>query len=631
MEMSVDKENADIMYNDEYHKYWTKEDNLSCISVTTLIHKFENFDEEFWSCYKTMERLLGQDFSLIKNNLLATKKFDSKYISDFNITEEEFNSEKQAILAEWKEKRDASCIRGTAIHKQFELGHIAGDTKELSMLQLGGSFPSDRSNTIKAGSRGVYSELLLARVSDDKKLRVAGQADLVIIDGFDVYILDYKGLPLDTPILTTKGFKLLRDLTKEDIIFDKDGEQTRILNISEVHHNPCYTIEFDNNESITCDYEHRWLIAFRKGTGNYKEVVMTTLELKSAFEKYQRTKSSYDLPKILNAKPIKTEKTQLPIDPYVFGAWLGDGSSKDGSLTNVNENFWKEVERRGYDIGNNIASENRAEQRTIFNIRGALNKIGVLNNKHVPDQYILASYEQRLDLLRGFMDTDGYYNNKRKRFVMSTTRKWQVEAMVKILSSLGVKPTVVYAKKYCNGKIFDGWDITFTMTENPFLIRNQENIEHPKTDKHSFRVIKNIYSVNMVPTKCLEVESINHTFLVGHSLLPTHNTGKKMDTKAYFDTRTKKKVMMKYPLNNVEDSNFWHYSLQLSTYAWMIQKIDPRFNIKLLMLIHIDHDNNVTNYECNYLKEEVERMLKFYKRQVMHEEFNNSMKKVSWE
>ena len=44
MEMNVDKENDDIMYNDEYHKYWTKEDNLSCISVTTLIHKFENFD-----------------------------------------------------------------------------------------------------------------------------------------------------------------------------------------------------------------------------------------------------------------------------------------------------------------------------------------------------------------------------------------------------------------------------------------------------------------------------------------------------------------------------------------------------------------------------------------------------------
>ena len=52
---------------------------------------------------------------------------------------------------------------------------------------------------------------------------MAGQADLIIIDGFDVYVLDYKGLDITTPILTTKGFKTLSDLTKSDIIFDKDG------------------------------------------------------------------------------------------------------------------------------------------------------------------------------------------------------------------------------------------------------------------------------------------------------------------------------------------------------------------------------------------------------------------------
>ena len=40
---------------------------------------------------------------------------------------------------------------------------------------------------------------------------------------------------------------------------------------------------------------------------------------------------------------------------------------------------------------------------------------------------------------------------------------------------------------------------------------------------------------------------------------------------------------MKYPLNNLDDSNFWHYSLQLSTYAWMLQKLNPNFIIKDLI------------------------------------------------
>lgn len=640
-QLKVDKENNIVSYNDELHKYWTKDLNKSCISVTTLIHKFQNFDESFWARYKALQSLVGEDefdgpvigknkrgpASDAKKELLDTKKYDHKWSVYYGYSAEEVETRTEEILAKWAEKRETSCIRGTNIHKQFELGHLAEDTKELSYLKLGGSFKTDTSNDIQPGQK-VYPELLLSRISDDGKLRVAGQADLVIVDGFDVYILDYKGLPLDTPILTIDGFKLLKDLTKKDIIFDKDGNQTKILNISEIHNNPCYTIEFDNGENITCDHEHRWLISFRRGTGKYKEMVMTTEELEQSFLKYQKSKNSYDLPKIMNAKPLNIEKKNLPLDPYIFGAWLGDGTSATGSITNVNPAFWEEVKKRGYDYGDNIGGEGKAEQRTIFNIRGILNDLGVLNNKHLPDSYLLSSYEQRLDILRGIMDTDGYYNSTRKRFVMTTTREWQVECMVKLLGSLGVKSSVIYAKKYCNGKVFDGWDVCFTMSQNPFLIRNQEGIEYPKTDKASFRGLKAIYKINTVETQCLEVDSPSHTFLVGHSLLPTHNTNEKIDTKSYFDTKLKKSQKLKYPLNDIDDCNFMHYTLQLSTYAWMIQKIDPRFNIKSLTLIHIDHDNNVNYYECEYIPKKVELMLAYHKKQLENEEFKAARKKI---
>jgi hypothetical protein len=627
--LEIDKENSIVSYNDKLHKYWIKGTDQTCISVTTLIHKFSTFDEDFWSSYKALESLAEEEkFKNIKPDLLNNKVFNNRYLDMTGIREEDFFERKQEILNEWAEKREASCIRGTAIHRQHELEHLAGKTKELSHLGLSGKFSTNTTNILEYGTQNVYPELLLSHISSDNKLRLAGQADLVIIDGFDVWILDYKGLPLDTPILTTKGFKLLKELTKEDIIFDKDGNQTNILNISEVHNNPCYTIEFDNGETITCDHEHRWPISFRRGTGKYKDVVITTEELEKAFLKYQKSKNVYDLPKILNPKPLNIEEVKLPLDPYIFGAWLGDGTSVAGSITNVNPDFWKEVNNRGYTYGDNIAGENKAEQHTIFNIRGILNDLGVLNNKHLPDLYLLSSYKQRLDILRGIMDTDGYYNPTRKRFVMTTTKKWQVECMVKLLGSLGVKSSIIYAKKYCNGKIFDGWDVCFTMLENPFLIRNQEGIEYPKTDKASFRNITAIYKVNTIPTQCLEVDSPSHTFLVGHSLLPTHNTNKKIDLKAYFDRKTRKHSTMKYPLNNIQDTNFWHYSLQLSTYAWMIQKNNPDFNIKGLILIHYDHDDNCTTYECEYLKQDVERMLGYYKNQIEYDEFKKSREKI---
>lgn len=629
--LKVDKENYSVFYNDELHKYWTKDSKQSCISVTTLIHKFTNFDEDFWSSYKAIESLVSpEQFENIKPSLLDHKQFNKRYLELTHISDYNFLERKQEILKEWEIKREASCVRGTAIHKAMEDENLLGNTKEIKSLGLGGTFKPITTNKLELGGKGIYPELLLSRISDDGKLRLAGQADLVIVDGYDVLILDYKGLDIKTPILTTKGFKLLGDISKEDIIFDKDGNETRILNISSVHYNPCYKIKFDNGDEIIADHEHRWLINFRQSTDKFKELILTTEELKNSFDTYLDKKDSRFLPKIINPKPLNRPKVELPIDPYILGYWLGDGTSVAGSITAENPSFWEEVINRGYTYGEDIGGENRCELRTIFGLRTELSKLNLLNNKHIPIEYLMSSYEQRLDLLRGFMDVDGYYNSKRKRFVMATTREHQADYLISLLATLGVKPTKVYAKKYCNGKQFDGWDVCFTMCDNPFLIRNQEGIEFPKYDKASFRNIKSIELVETIPTKCLEVDSPSHTFLFGYSLIPTHNTNKKIDQKAYYDRKKKKYESLNFPLNHIQDCNYMHYTLQLSTYAWMIQKQYPEANIKLLMLIHYDHDGNVSNYECEYLKNDVERMLAYYKKQIEHDEFRKSREKITF-
>lgn len=186
-ELLIDKENDKVRYNDKLHKYWTKDTNQTCVSVTTLIHKFTTFDEEFWSSYKTLEALLGEDVfkSEIKSILLDKKKFDTEYYTRFGISDEIFQTKKNEILKEWEEKRETSCIRGTAIHRQHELEHLAGKTKEIQHLGLGGSFTPNTSNKLEPGKH-VYPELLLSRISEDGKLRLAGQADLVIVNDFDI-------------------------------------------------------------------------------------------------------------------------------------------------------------------------------------------------------------------------------------------------------------------------------------------------------------------------------------------------------------------------------------------------------------------------------------------------------------
>lgn len=66
--MQVDKRNGNVNYNDEFHQYWNDE-GQKFISVTTLIGRFEQpFDQDFWSKYKALERLIGsQKFAAMES------------------------------------------------------------------------------------------------------------------------------------------------------------------------------------------------------------------------------------------------------------------------------------------------------------------------------------------------------------------------------------------------------------------------------------------------------------------------------------------------------------------------------------------------------------------------------------
>lgn len=92
-------------------------------------------------------------------------------------------------------------------------------------------------------------------------------------------------------------------------------------------------------------------------------------------------------------------------------------------------------------------------------------------------------------------------------------------------------------------------------------------------------------------------------------------TNKKLDFKGFYNSSTKSTTKMKYPLTDLDNVNFNHYQLQLSTYAWMLQKLNSNFNIERLFICHFDHEGNQKIYEVQYLKDDVEKMLKHFAKQ----------------
>ena len=163
MQESITKQNGNIAFVEETHKYFDVTDPEAVFtSVTTMIHSYtQPFDKEFWSAYKSLEKLLSKEaWAIEKKSLLDTKKFDKVLLELHNISENDFNREQQAILDAWDEENRKSCERGTKIHADLE--------------------------------NGIYPEYLISRISEDGKLRIAGQIDLLVKKGNKIIIADWK-------------------------------------------------------------------------------------------------------------------------------------------------------------------------------------------------------------------------------------------------------------------------------------------------------------------------------------------------------------------------------------------------------------------------------------------------------
>lgn len=193
--MKIDKQNGNVAFENESHTYWNVEDNRQYISVTTLIHRYtQEFDKNFWSAYKALEKLLSKEsWAIEKKSLLNTKKFNKEILNIYNISELEFNKAQQGILDAWDEENRKSCERGTKIHSDIENSFYV-HPKDISLQKfgLGGKFECKKDYSELDLEYGVYPEYLISVESKDKVLRLAGQIDLIIKQGNNIILVDHK-------------------------------------------------------------------------------------------------------------------------------------------------------------------------------------------------------------------------------------------------------------------------------------------------------------------------------------------------------------------------------------------------------------------------------------------------------
>lgn len=239
----------------------------------------------------------------------------------------------------------------------------------------------------------------------------------------------------------------------------------------------------------------------------------------------------------------------LPVHPYVLGAWLGDGSSGSAVLTCGSQDkdfFVKEISRCGFDVIENkrktawsltIRTKENGEavsKNNPKNLQKQLRGVGVLHNKHIPEIYLRASYSQRLALLQGLMDTDGTVNKNGRILSFTTIRRDLANGMSELLASLGIKHSIRECPMTCNGVKLgrNSFQVQFnTFLDHIPAFRMGRKLDRMnlstdiKTANRSRSIqVTSVEKVNAVPTKCIQVDSPSKLFLFGKTMLPTHNS-----------------------------------------------------------------------------------------------------------
>ena len=361
-----------------------------------------------------------------------------------------------------------------------------------------------------------------------------------------------KALALDTPIPTPSGWTTMGEIEVGDLVFGVNGEPCRVVATSEVFaDHKCYRLRFSNGESVIADAGHLWVTSALadapgggKGNGGdlrqRRKRVRTTQEIADTLLRPGDGARNHS---IAMPSAIVGRDIDLLVAPYTLGAWLGDGHSAAARITcheddveirnGIEADGWpiRFVANNGSAASTYSLSEGYSRSRECLVV--LLRKLGVLNDKHIPEAYFRASYAQRLALLQGLMDTDGTISKSGRVLSYCGKNERLVRGVSELLSTFGVKNTISSREVTCNGKpagiAYFVQFMAFSDELPVFRLKRKAERMRQSGETNGRARSKTVQIVSAeevppVPVKCISVDAEDHQFLFGRSMLPTHNS-----------------------------------------------------------------------------------------------------------
>ncbi|MFC7932197.1 helicase-related protein [Streptomyces cinereoruber] len=340
-----------------------------------------------------------------------------------------------------------------------------------------------------------------------------------------------KAQPLDSLVLTPAGFRRMGDMRVGDEVIVPTGDVAVVDGVFPQGEREVWRIVLSDGSSVECDDEHLWIVGTSCGWHRGQAPkVMTTREIRHDLHKANGSSKWY-LP-VATPVDLGTD-SRLPLDPYLLGVLLGDGSFRHNLTLST-------IDAETHDaVANMVAPDCRLVPVTgshcDYTIQLARREGGVRNpvvqalrevglwglsshDKFVPEQFRNTSIKTRLALLQGLLDTDGTVSKDGMSTSLCTVSPRLAADVAWLVRSLGGRARVLPKGAALN--------VSVALPEEypPFRLTRKAERTGPRPKYDTFRRgIRAVEHVGRKPVQCISVAHPGHAYVTDHFTV-THNT-----------------------------------------------------------------------------------------------------------
>jgi replicative DNA helicase len=383
-------------------------------------------------------------------NSAANIEYHSRIITEQAIKRELINISSEIQRDAFEDATDVFDLLDQAEQKLFQISesNIRKNYSSMNNLMRQAIAELEARKNLKDGLTGVPTGF----VDLDRITAGFQKSDLIIVAARPAM---GKCLGKGTKVLMYDGtLRQVEDIEVGDLLMGDDSTSRKVLSTVRGKEK-MYWIRQNKGIDYRVNESHILSLKRSRSEGSHKNGDVLNISVREYINKSTKFKSNYKGYKVA----VEFSEKSTTIEPYFLGLWLGDGRSSDVRIASQDPEIVDYLNNYAEKLNLNLSSYFVEGKCPIYAIttgaKGNLNKaslqkelrdLQLLDNKHIPENYLINSTKNRLELLAGLIDSDGHYLNDSNGYEITFKNENLAKQLKFLCDSLGFRSSLIPKK-----------------------------------------------------------------------------------------------------------------------------------------------------------------------------------------